>query len=144
MSASVAAPATSTTSSAVSTPATSTSQGAAPATERAVAVVPGTALQSHAQLLPFPGSTELSDGTTMAYFPWLQRQLHLLQRAQDGVGSTVATMETGIGMEAEGAGREAGNGKVVVARDRLTSEQVEKLQVLLEKGVTVLRWAATT
>jgi hypothetical protein len=53
-------------------------------------------------------------------------------------------METGIGTEAEGAGREAGNGKVVVARDRLTSEQVEKLHVLLEKGVTVLRWAATT
>jgi hypothetical protein len=117
---------------------TSTTLAEPAVVDRAVAVVPTAAVQLHAQLLPFPGSTELSDGTTQAYFPWLQRQLHLLQRAEGGTLQVATTTGTA------GAGVAASGGKAVVGRDRLTAEQVAKLQVLLEKGVTVLRWAAAT
>jgi hypothetical protein len=150
-SASVPTAAAASASTAVGAPTTSTTPSAArsrpAAIEHVAAVFPTTctALQPPAELLPFPGSTELSDGTTMAYFPWLQRQLRLLQRAQSGgASSTAATTGSGGGPGAVAAGRTEGNGKAVVARDRLTSEQVARLQVLLEKGVTVLRWAATT
>lgn len=116
-------------------------------------------------LLPFVGSTELSDGTTVDFYPWLQRQLVLLLAFENNLNAptTISSssnssssgssgsnnapyeelavaVEEAVGAETAQA-RAARSGKRVSGK--LTPEQARRLQVLLERGVAVFRWVAS-
>ena len=108
------------------------------------------------QLQPFPGSVELSDGSVVHYFAWLQKQLDRKEQYGNykrNKGSASYVNSNDISNEHSNdnrSQRKSGASNCLVTssnfstkrRLKLTPDQVQKLDILLEKGLSVFRWVA--